>query len=172
MWFFQDLIRQNVYTRIDYTFLVVGHTYGPTDRSFGVIERYTKHVETVYTPQHWYEHVRKSSVDVEVYEMEQSTFKDYRQHLRKMYTERSQDINKKPLDFSHCLWFNFGIGEKNVGGKLVSFEHPTEVWVRHTYDVAEEPQCVCYLKKRYMQVGIDSIPPPLYHCSPLPIKKN
>ena len=46
MWFFQDLIRRNVYSRIDYKFLVVGHTYGPTDRSFGVIEHYTSKVET------------------------------------------------------------------------------------------------------------------------------
>ena len=35
MCFFQDLIRRGVYTRIDFKFLVVGHTYGPTDRSFG-----------------------------------------------------------------------------------------------------------------------------------------
>ena len=67
--------------------------------------------------------------------MEQSSFRNYRQHLRKIYTERSQDIEKKPLDFSGCLWFNFGKGEKMVEGQPVSFEHPSEVWVRHTHDV-------------------------------------
>ena len=50
MWFFQELIHQKVYSRIDYKFLVVGHTYGPTDRSFGVIEHYTSRIESLYSP--------------------------------------------------------------------------------------------------------------------------
>lgn len=33
IWFFQELIRRGVYSRIDYKFLVVGHTYGAIDRS-------------------------------------------------------------------------------------------------------------------------------------------
>ena len=37
--FFQDLMRRNVFSRIDYKFLVVGHTHGPMDRCFGAIER-------------------------------------------------------------------------------------------------------------------------------------
>ena len=78
MWFFQDLIRRYVYSRIDYKFLVVGHTYGPTDRSFGVIEHYTSKVETVYTPQQWYEHVKQTAVSIKVTEMEQSFFHNYR----------------------------------------------------------------------------------------------
>ena len=32
IWFFQDLIRRGVYSRVDYKFLVVRHTYGPADR--------------------------------------------------------------------------------------------------------------------------------------------
>lgn len=171
MWFFQELIRQKVYSRIDYKFLVVGHTYGPTDRSFGVIEHYTSRIETVYTPHQWYGHVRNAATGIEVNVMEQSSFRNYRQHLRKIYTERSQDIEKKPLDFSGCLWFNFGKGEKMVEGQPVSFEHPSEVWVRHTYDVTETPQRVSYYKKRGTQGGMDSNPPPLYQCYPLPLKK-
>ena len=54
MWFFQELVRQKVYSRIDYKFLVIGHTYGQTDRSFGVIENYTSRIKTVYTPHQWY----------------------------------------------------------------------------------------------------------------------
>ena len=41
IWFFQDLIHHGIYSRIDLKFLVVGHTYSPTDRTFGVIENYT-----------------------------------------------------------------------------------------------------------------------------------
>ena len=45
MWFFQDLIRRNVYSRIDYKFLIAGHTYGSTDQAFGMIKRYTPPVQ-------------------------------------------------------------------------------------------------------------------------------
>lgn len=54
IWFFQDLIRKGVYSRIDYKFLVVGHTH---DRYFGTIEKYLSRIENVYTPQEWYQHV-------------------------------------------------------------------------------------------------------------------
>ena len=57
MWFFQDLIQRNVYSRIDYKFL--GHTYGATDQAFGAIERYTSKIDTVFVPSQWYHHVRK-----------------------------------------------------------------------------------------------------------------
>ena len=170
MWFFQDLIRRNVYSRIDYKFLVVGHTYGPTDRSFGVIEHYTSKVETVYTPQQWYEHVKQAAVRIKVAEMEQTFFRDYRQHLRKLYTERNQDIDKQPLDFSRIVWFNFGKGEKVIAGKVTMVDHPMEVWVRHTYDVMETPKRVSYYKKRGGQ-SIDTKPPQLYEQYPIPLKK-
>ena len=166
MSFFQDLVRQHIYSRIDYKFLVVGHTYGPTDRSFGVIEHYTSRIETVYTPQQWYGHVKDAAAGIQVYEIQQSSFRDYRQHLRKMYTERSQDVVNKPLDFSRCSWFNFGKGEKVLDGKLVSIDHPREVWVRHMYDVRESPQRVVYFKKRCVQGGIGLYPPQLYQQYP------
>ena len=51
MWFFPDLIRQKIYSRIDYKFLIAGHTYGATYQAFGVIERHTSKIETVYTPE-------------------------------------------------------------------------------------------------------------------------
>ena len=171
MWFFQDLIRRKIYSRIDYKFLIAGHTYGPADRSFGVIECYIRKIVTVYTPQQWYEHVRNTSPGIQVIQMEQSAFRDYRQHLRKIYTERNQDIDKAPLDFNGIGWFNFGMGEKVTEGKLLLTEHPREVWVRHKYDVTETPQCVSFNKKRGVQVGIDLTPPLLYPKYPIPIKK-
>ena len=175
MWFFQDLIRRNVYTRIDFKFLVVGHTYGPADRYFAVIEKHTSKLETVYTPQQWFDHVRKAATSpncrIEVTEMPQSSFRDYRKHLRKQYTERTQDLDNKPLKFSNAVWFNFGRGEKLVDGKLIVLEHPNEVWVRHTYDANEAPQHVSYFKKRGVQRGFDGPPPPLYDNYPIAIKK-
>jgi len=58
-----------------------------------------------------------------------------------------------------------------VDGKLVVFEHPHEVWVQHTHDVNEKPKRVSFIKKRGIQSGIDSIPPPLYDQYPVAIKK-
>ena len=48
--------------------MVVGHTYGPTDRSFGVIEHYTSRIETVYTSEQWYEHVTNAAAGIQVYD--------------------------------------------------------------------------------------------------------
>ena len=108
---------------------------------------------------------------IEVVEMEQENFQNYREHLHKLYTERNKDADNHPLDFVNAVWFNFGRGEKVVDGKLVILEHSSDVWIRHTYDVGETPQCVSFRKKRGVQKGIDSLPPPLYDCYPIPIKK-
>lgn len=148
IWFFQDLILRKVYSRIDYKFLVVGHTYRPTDRSFGVIERHTSKLENVYTPRQWYDHVKQAAAGIRVTEMEQSSFRDYRRHLRKLYTERSHDINKQPLDFSRILWFNFGKGEKVQDGKVIVVDHPQKVWARHTYNHRISKTCIVLQKNR------------------------
>ena len=29
-------------------------------------------------------------------------------------TQRNRDLDNKPLDFSKCLWFDFGVGERIV----------------------------------------------------------
>ena len=78
---------------------------------------------------------------------------------------------KKTLDFSGIVWFNFGKGEKVVGGRVVMFDHPKEVWVRHTYNVAELPQRVSYFKKRGMSSEMDTNPPALYPKYPISIKE-
>ena len=76
------------------------------------------------------------------------------------YTERSKDEDKKPLYFMNIVWFNFGKGEKEVGGKLL-FEHRKDVWVRFTYNVRENPRCVCFYKQRNIVDGLDGPPPAL-----------
>ena len=170
MWYFQDLIRRNVYTRIDYKFLIAGHTYGSTDQTFGMIERHASRIDTVYTPEQWYQHVREAGACLQVVEMKQAFFRNYRQHLRSMYTERNKDEEKQTLDFQKIVWFNFGKGEIERDGKLVPVDHPKVVWVRYTYNVKEQPRHVCYYKKRNLTV-LDTPPPPLYSHYPIPIKK-
>ena len=121
MWFFQDLIRRKVYSRIDYKFLIAGHTYGSTDQAFGMTERYATRIDTVYTPMQWYQHVRDAGLgtkSIEVVEMKQAYFYDYRKQLRKIYTERNKDEDKHNLDFQNIVWFNFGKGEKEIDGEI------------------------------------------------------
>ena len=67
-----------------------------------MIERYTSKIETVYIPQQWYEHVTNASIgvgSVEVIEMKQAFFLNFRQYLSNMYTERNKDDQKKILIF-------------------------------------------------------------------------
>lgn len=174
IWFFQDLIRRGIYTRIDYKFLIVGHTYGPTDRCFGVIEKHLKKIEQVYTPEEWYQHVRESAVSehskIEVIEMQQENFRDYRKQLKQMYTKRDKDKNGTPLEFSKAVWFNFGVGEEVVDGSLVQIEHPQEVWVRFTYSQSEIPRKVSFFKKSNICYTLQYLPPVQYDQYPLPIK--
>ena len=127
MWFFQDLIRRRIYSRIDFKYLIPGHTYGPADRNFAIIEKQAEKVETVYIPEEWYQHVTESCVSsknqIHVIEMLQSSFCNYHEHLSSLYTERTQDTSKKPLCFKSAIWFNFGYGEKVVDGAVVTVEH-------------------------------------------------
>ena len=173
MWFLQELIRRKIYLRIDYKCLIPGHTYGPTDRNFALIEKYASQLENVSIPEQWYKHTRDAvtsmNAKVQVIEMNQGCFRDYKEHLGQLYTERSQDVNQQQLKFHSAVWFNFGRGEKYVDGKLVMMEHYQEVWVRHTYKVEEEPQRVSYFKKRRAKVDIDFCPPLLCDLYPLPI---
>lgn len=49
---------------------------------------------------------------IQVVPMEQSFFRDYRQHYRRLYTKRTTDLDKKPVDFCNIVWFNFGKGNE------------------------------------------------------------
>ena len=59
-------------------------------------------------------------------EMKQELFRNHQIQLRQIYTERTKDVNGKPLEFSKVVWFNFGIGEV-VNGVIQKLEHPQEV---------------------------------------------
>ena len=103
MWFFQDLIRRKIYSRIDYKFLIPGHTYGVTDQAFGVIERYTSKIETVYTPEQWFEHVRNSSIgirSIEVIEKNQMFFEIFVSISEKFILNEIKIPRTRPLSFT------------------------------------------------------------------------
>ena len=48
-----------------------------------------------------------------------------------------------------------------VDGKLMLSEHPTDIWVRHSYDDKEIPQCISFLKKRRALSGFECSNPKL-----------
>jgi hypothetical protein len=168
----EGLICRHIYSRIDYKFLIAGHTYGPTDRCFGVIEKYLDRIENVYTPQEWYDHVSHSTSTAKVVEMQQEYFRDYWSYLHHMYTDRNKDTSGQSIEFSKVVWFNFGIGEEidDTCTTLYQKEHPTEVWLRYSYDPAEHPIEVSYLKKSNLQLNLCNLPPLLYSDYPLPTK--
>ena len=151
----------------------MGHTYGPTDRCFGVIEQYVCKIDTVYTPQHRYKNICDSNVNfkIKVVEMLQTNFRNYREHLRKLYTERTKDVERKCFDVSSAVWFNCGKGEQVSQAILELADHPSEVWLHHTCHVKEKPQHVSYYKKRGRQAGFEDRAPLLYKKYPIAIKQ-
>lgn len=173
IWFFLDMIRRGVYSRIDYKFLVVGHTYGPTDRCFGVIEKHVQNIENVYSSQEWYKHVEESSVSrkIEVIQMDQDQFFDYWSFLQNMYVERKIDNEGNPIEFTKVMWFNFGIGDEIVNGQLQETSHPLQVWIRYSHNISEKPQKVEYRKKSSIHLNLQHQPLPAYNSYPLPIKR-
>ena len=78
-------------------------------------------------------------------------------------------MNKKPLDFSRIVWFNFGKGERVQEGNVTMIDHPN---AKYTYSVTEAPKRVSYYNKRGVQYGIDTKPCPLYQQYPIPLKKT
>ena len=158
---------------MDYKFLIVGHTYCPADRYFGIIERHVRKLENVYTPQQWYQHVQKSSLitssKIEVVEVTQSEFYKYWSYLHNFYAERKKDIDGCDVEFSKVTWFNFGVGEEMVNRCMKEEKHPHEVWIRYTHDISEKPKKVSFQKLsnvRYTQL----LPQQLYDSNPLSIK--
>ena len=59
--------------------------------------------------------------------MQQDCFRNHRDHLRQMCTERNKADDGGPLEFSKVVWFNFGKGEEFVNGERLEWEHPNDV---------------------------------------------
>ena len=91
--------------------------------------------------------------------MEQDKFQDYQDHLKKLCTERSRDLDNQPLDFVEAVWFIFGKGEMLVDGKLVVYEWHT-LWLLMSIISVMYPNFMWVLKKkRGIQGGFDYLPP-------------
>ena len=77
-------------------------------------------IENVYTPQEWYHHVKDSAVTatsrVEVIDLQEDCFRNHRDYLRQLYTERNKADAGRLLEFSKVMWLNFGTEEGIVDG--------------------------------------------------------
>ena len=60
-----------------------------------------------------------------------------------------------------------------LNGKLTTFDHLDEVWVRHTNDTNEDPTFLSFFKKRSTksEIVMEGKAPMLYPTYPIPIKK-
>lgn len=56
-----QLVREKVYKTIEHRFLISGHTHLPSDRDFALIEKHKKYVKQVFSPEEWFDIVRKSN---------------------------------------------------------------------------------------------------------------
>ena len=77
----------------------------------------TEITSNMFMPQEWYEHVQNTGVEakaIQVIEMEQKNFKDYHQHLHRLYTERKKDKDENDLDFQHIVRFNLELEEMKL----------------------------------------------------------
>ena len=84
--------------------------------------------------------MEESTANIQVVEMEQRNFRNYWSYFHNMYAERKRDVDGFNVEFSRAVWFNFGIGEEVVDGRLQEKEHVLEVWVRYTHDITEKPK--------------------------------
>lgn len=67
--------------------------------------------------------------------MQQSDFKDWKNHLIKKYRMAPKDQSGNPVWFQKILWFNVGWGQdQDENGETVMTYHPDQIWVKDCHD--------------------------------------
>ena len=145
--FWNSLILQKLFKRIDHKFLVRGHTYLPKDRDFSHIEKKMS-TARVYIPDQW-EDIIASCRPSNPFRVQRMTslFRNFSE-LDKKFTRRKKDVSGRQVLISKVTWMNFGEAVINKSGREVTEEHPNEVWLRYTYVSAESWSKVSLLKGR------------------------
>ena len=151
--FFDHLVTSGFRKRIDYKFMIPGHSYAPVDRDAGRAESVFRVQQTIETPHDFADLINNSTLKSHLswIEMEQHQFHWYSEWLRTKYIESRKDVNNQPFLFSEMAHFNFGIGERvdrNDGGIVKTYSHNGTVWMRKTLDPAEEPTVMDLRRKR------------------------
>lgn len=149
--YFENLVSSGARKRIDYKFLVAGHSYGEVDREAGRAEAILRRESTIETPRDYASLINNSALSSKTtwIEMKQNQFSCYSEWLRSKYIESRKDVDKQPFLFSEMSHFNFGIGERldPADGRVKTYRHPGFVWMRRTLDPREEPTVMDLTRK-------------------------
>ena len=141
--FFDHLVSSGFRKRIDYKFLIPGHSYAAVDRDAGQAEHVLRAEHTIETPHDFVGLINNSTLKSHIkwIEMEQYQFRWYSEWLRTKYTESRKDVNGKAFLFSEISYFNFGVGERVSpdDGIVKTYSHNGTVWMRKTQNPEEEP---------------------------------
>jgi hypothetical protein len=143
----QGLIEQGERKRIDLKFPVVGHSFLPCDRIFGLIEKRRHLNKDIYVPEQWKEIVEGAAASVDSVDIrfnfvnDVTTFKDLDTEYSKAYSTTScrTILGTQPMrkvNISEMFWINFGCGEEFAEdtGTYRMVSHPHEVWFKQDHD--------------------------------------
>ena len=111
---------------IDHKFLTPVHTYLPSDRDFGLIQKKKKESE-IYIPAQWFNLVEGTRLQkpFHVSRMKKEDFKDFK-ILSKSFVNTKHTVDKQKLLFQKIAWFRY------------TKSKPTEVLVRYSLDESED----------------------------------
>ena len=120
--FWEWLIWQHRFTRIDHKYLVRGHTYLPCDRDFALVEKKKPSV-VVHLPDDW-EKIIKQARPVKPFSIQKMSKDNIFDNsvIANKFTMRKRCLSGKPVLISTASWFNYGEGED--GDEVIA--HPGE----------------------------------------------
>lgn len=143
VFYFEHLVSSGFRNRIDYKFLIAGHSYGDVDRDSGRAESIIRNEEKIETPKDYVDLINGSILSPKItwIEMkEQCRFKAFSRWLRTKFRDIRKDIHGCPFLITEMSYLNFGIGERvDTDGTLKTFSHPNIVWMRKCLDPYETP---------------------------------
>ena len=124
------------FTEIDHKFMVSGHSYLPNDRDFGSIETAKRPTQHIYTPEHWYDLVKKSRRvnPFHVTEMSKDDFLSFKD-LTAAIVNRKKDIHVQSVEWLKMRWIS------------VSKDKPLRFSVRYNHNTLEALKTVDLKRK-------------------------
>ena len=163
VFYFNHLVSSGEKERVDFKFLLPGHSFGAVDRGSGRTENTVlSNNEHIETPQDYVQRINSSSLHPKItwIEMEQQHLKSFSTWLRARYTDRKKDIRRQEYRFSDTMYFNFGIGERlDEDGYIKTFSHPGIVWLRKTLDPHETPTEVDFRRRGNVELRMRDLRP-------------
>ncbi|KAL9977353.1 hypothetical protein ACROYT_G014745 [Oculina patagonica] len=146
--------------------MVRGHSFLENDRDFSLIEK-RKKSSTVLLPEDWAPVLEGANMKnpFQLRVMQQSDFKDWKNHLIKKYRMAPKEQSGNPVRFQKILWFNVGWGQdQDENGEAVMTYHPDQIWVKDCHDPSKPLQKIPFEQRS----ALPALPSALYK-APLPL---